>query len=364
MAALQAQGVRPIILTAGFVPIVTPLVAELGLRDSTIIGSRGFGLADRRNGKLHRAIESLGADTVHRSLVLTDSGEDHAVAASARPLRTVWPEARFLRALSRVYLPGEYLSQIKRPGERYIFRGILQEDFAFWILSTIGLAAVPALHIAGLACLLVSFWAIYERGYVDNDLSAAAFEEDPKLTAAFHTSVIATPVVQPWIWAFVVGAGGVFLVRWPERPGPFGFRQMARRSGCHACLVQMYNRIDKSTRIWMFPFLQFARSAAPIALVPVLPIGAAALGAQILARWVPYYVYRIGGKDWPKAHTHLIRVLFLIVLGALLAVSAGMSAIVNWTALALLLWSVFRARDEIRTVITAARRLDKEHAAP
>ena len=70
--------------------------------------------------------------------MVTDSVDDlEVLEICAQPLRTVWPRARYRRALSRVYLPGEYITQIKRPGERYIYRGILQEDFAFWLLSSI-----------------------------------------------------------------------------------------------------------------------------------------------------------------------------------------------------------------------------------
>jgi hypothetical protein len=39
-------------------------------------------------------------------------------------------------------------------------------------------AALPALHVLGLLFLLISFWAIYERGYVDNDLIADAIFTD------------------------------------------------------------------------------------------------------------------------------------------------------------------------------------------
>src|SRR5208283_1920906 len=120
LEALQARPVRPIIVTAGFLTIVTPLLAAMGMKEATIVAARGFGFADRRDGKLLMAVRSLGADTVRRSLVITDSAQDNPLlAASARPLRTVWPGAGFKRALGRVYLPGEYLTQIKRPGERY-----------------------------------------------------------------------------------------------------------------------------------------------------------------------------------------------------------------------------------------------------
>jgi hypothetical protein len=49
-------------------------------------------------------------------------------------LRTRWPRARYRPALGGVYLPGEYIAEIKRPGKRYILNGILKEDFALWLL--------------------------------------------------------------------------------------------------------------------------------------------------------------------------------------------------------------------------------------
>src|SRR5947209_8349849 len=109
-------------------------------------------------------------------------------------------------------LPAYYISQIKRPGERYILRGILQEDFAFWLLSSIGLAINPITHVVGMLLLLLSFWAIYERGYVDNDLVASRYEADPKLSATFGSVQVATPAVQPWIWALLAGAAAVAIL--------------------------------------------------------------------------------------------------------------------------------------------------------
>ena len=223
----------------------------------------------------------------------------------ARPLRTLWPQARYRRALSGVYLPGEYISQIKHPGERYIFRGILQEDFAFWLLSSIGLAINPATHLVGLLLLLLSFWAIYERGYVDNDLVASRYEADPKLSATFGSVRVATPAVQPWIWALLAGAAGVAILH-PDR-----MAFVVHFAGwvavlilTYACFV-FYNRLDKMTRVWLYPLLQFARSAAFTVVVPIEPAGVAALGAHVLSRWVPYQVYRLTsaagltrGRSW------------------------------------------------------------------
>jgi hypothetical protein len=81
---------------------------------------------------------------------------------------------------SRIYVPGQYLTQIKRPGQRYIMHGIILENFALWVLCSILHAPSPVTHVIGLLALLI--WAIYERGYVDNDWVALHHEKDPKLS--------------------------------------------------------------------------------------------------------------------------------------------------------------------------------------
>ena len=365
MAALQTPGRMPIITTVGFQTIVTPLVAALGLPQARIVAARLSTFADRRDGKLHLVICALGDETVRRALVLTDSAQDLTLLnACARPLRAVWPEARHHNALSSVYMPGQYLTHVKRPGARYIVRGILQEDFAVWVLSSIAFAALPALHFLGLLFLLVSFWAIYERGYVDNDLIAARFEEKPKLSAAFLDSPVATPRWQPWVWASICGAAAIILLRWPKMPVLADFAAWAAVLLATHGGFTLYNRFDKGTRVWMFAGLQFARSAAFIALVPIALIGAVAIGAHVLAKWVPYYVYRLGGKEWPEVPFHLTRLLFFVVLALLLGFSQGLESLLSGTALALLAWNLFRARQELATALAAAKRLDRTDTKP
>jgi len=220
------------------------------------------------------------------------------------------------------------------------------------------------LHVLGLLFLLVSFWSIYERGYVDNDLIAARFEQTPKLSAEFLHSPVATPRWQPWIWAFACGAIAVVLLRWPVTPMPADFAAWAAVLLATHGWFTMYNRLDKGTRVWMFAGLQFARSAAFVALVPIGLIGGVALGAHVLAKWVPYCVYRLGSKDWPEAPFHLIRLLFFMVLALLLGFSQGLSSLMDGTAMALLAWNLFRARQELATALTAARRLDRTDTKP
>ena len=215
--------------------------------------------------------------------------------------------------------------------------------------------------------MLASFWAIYELGYVDNDRIASRYEHDPKLNDAFGRSGVATPSVQPWIWAVGCAVPALFLLRWPQAPQPVDFATwLAVLVITHACFV-FYNRFDKATRVWMYSALQVARSACFAVLVPITTVGAVALAAHVLARWMPYYVYRFSSdRAWPESRTALTRVLFTIVIAALLSLAIGSSWLLTPTALAIAAWSLFRARVELIGTLRRATRLDRAHskAAP
>ena len=332
----------------------------MGFVDTTIIASRLYRFVDRRNGKLQMASAALGTETVNRCLVVTDSMDDlDLLERCAQPFRTVWPQARYRRALSTIYLPGQYTSQIKHPGERFIVRDILQEDFALWLLSSIGLAVDPALHTVGLLLLSLSFWAIYERGYVNNDVSASRYEVDPVLNAAFGRTEVATPAIQPWVWALVAGGAanamlhptsGAFIVHF--------WLWIGVLVSTYACFL-LYNRIDKMSRVWLYPLLQLARSAAFIVVVPIELAGAAALAAHVLSRWVPYQFYRLASRRWPNIRMPLTRLISFMLLIVLIACAIGTSAMTTPSTLALLLWNAFRARHDIDAVFTSARRIDR-----
>jgi hypothetical protein len=361
-AAAKARAEPAIVLTVGFKFIVVPLVTAMGFADAKVIAARAYSFADRRNGKMAMAARELGPETIGRSLFVTDSFDDLQVLQNcARPMRTLWPRASYRRALSDVYLPGEYISRIKRPGERYILRGIVQEDFAFWLMSSIALAVNPLTHLVGLLLLLLSFWAIYERGYVDNDLAASRYESDPKLSSSFGRMRVATPAVEPWIWALFAGAAAVATLH-PEKMGfvlHFGL-WVAVLLLTYACFL-FYNRLDKKTRVWLYPLLQFARSAAFTVVVPIEPAGVAALGAHVLSRWAPYQAYRLTstGGVWPNVRPELARLISFIVLSSIMVCSFGPSVLFTWSALAILLWNVFRAHRDVYAVFKSARRLDR-----
>ena len=249
------------------------------------------------------SVDALGDDTVRRALVLTDSAQDLTLLdACARPLRTVWPEARHHHALSGVYLPGQYLTHVKRPGARYIVRGILQEDFALLgaeLGSTGGAAAAARARSA------------VPAGVVLGDLRTRLRRQrsDRRAPRGRPEAQRGIPGVPGGHTALATVDLGACLRRDRHRSAALAGDSGAQRTssrGRRCCWPPtagsaMYNRFDKGTRVWMFAGLQFARSAAFVALVPIGLIGAVALGAHVLAKWVPYYVYRLGGKEWPEA---------------------------------------------------------------
>jgi hypothetical protein len=350
---------RTVIATLGFAPVVAPLVARFGLDCARVVAMRPFRFVDRRRGKLALVRDAIGPAALGRALVVTDSPDDRALLEAARvPLLVRWPGARWERALRRVYLPGQYLSRVKRPGAQYVRHMILPEDFAFWILSSVFVAPNPAMHVVGLALLLLSLWTIYERGYVDNDRAAVRYESDPRLTAEFHGHDVATPIVTPWVWATASGLAGLWALAWP---GPPALAAVASWAGVLiglALLYGVYNRVDKPTRIWLFTPLHLIRVAAFAAVVPVTLAGAAALFANVAARWLPYFHYRTAGDATWRIPIKLLRLNFFVFAVIPLMAAAG-SAVADWSLAALLAWNVLRARGELIAAMRSASRIDR-----
>jgi hypothetical protein len=358
-ALLPLTGARYVV-TVGFESIVSPLIEALQLPVKQVVAARLSVFSDRQAGKLQLAKQALGEDCIRRALLITDSLDDHALlAACARGIRTVWPQAHYRSAFTDVYLPGQYIALVKHPGEHYIRRSVLQDDYVWWILASIALSVAPIEHVIGLLFLLMSFWTIYEMGYADNDKIADQFEAQPALTSAYHEVSVATPRVQPWIWSSVFGIAGVYVIRWPGAPAPRDFVLWTVGLVGTFLWFALYNRSTKPARVWMYGGLQLSRTAVFALIVPILPVGAMALAAHVLTRWVQYYVYRLMGKNWPmQTFFGITRLMAFLMLGVFLGISTGWSAVLNWTALALVAWSIFRARREFAQVWSQRIRLD------
>ena len=227
-------------------------------------------------------------------------------------------------------------------------------------MSSIAISSSPIYHATGLLLLLCSFWSVYEAGYMDNDRIAAIYEKDPVLTTAYYDAPIVTPLWKPWLWALSLGAGGIYLLRRASGPTIRDLVLWTAALVATYLWFLVYNRANKASRVWLYPGLQFARAAAFVVLVPLVPIGAMALGVHIQARWAPYYIYRMRGKAWPgEVEFGIARLTAFVILSVLLGVSAGWSLVFTWTTAALIVWNLLKARMEFQSLFAKFGWLDR-----
>ncbi len=351
-----AQGHDGIVVTAGFKPLVEPLLAAMGLGHLRLVACRLGSCDDRVRGKLALAQAALEVDTIRGAAVITDSLDDaDLLRACSCPLLVRWPDARFVPFDPGIYIPFEYIVRVKRPGLNFFVRSVLADDFALWIVASIAIAHSPVQHTLGLFILLLSFWIIYEAGYVDNDYIAANYEAAPVLTGAFYEKGVATSLVQPWLWALFLGGIGVAALHYPAYPTWTGLGAWTAVLVSTYAVYLIYNRIDKTSRVWLYGPLQVARAAAFLVVAPATMIGALALGAHSIQRWITYFVYRLSGGSWPDLPASVVRlIIFLMLVGPVVFV-VPLDHAERWTAIAILLWLGFRASPKLISIWGSVR---------
>jgi hypothetical protein len=303
--------------------------------------------------------DRVGADALCEAAVITDSANDwDLLSQCAHPMLVTWPQARYEPA-PRGYAPFAYTELQKRPGDQYVRHIVLQRDLVIWILATVFVTDLPvARHVAGLACLLLSFWCIYELGYVENDRMGQRYEDEPVL-AEGYAGPPAGIELTAWLWALATAAAAVVLLR----PGSF----VAGLAAWLAFLVgtravyAVYNRLDKAARPLLYVALQALRMAAPLVLVPVSVVGATALLVIVWSRSVLYVLYRAVGGPWRDVSLDLYNAAFLAIGVAAMAV-AGARVRPLETAV-LLAWFLLIARGEARRALLTFRPVWR-HAAP
>ncbi len=357
LAALRARGMPFIVASAGFAPLIRPLLDSMGCAEVPLIAC-ALTREDRRRGKLAAITQAIGAEALAAAMVVTDSADDAAVlAVCARPCLTTWRDARFRRALRRVYLPGDYLVHVKRPRQAGAFRRLMTDDLGLWLLM-----AAPGFDLrvlAGVTALFLSLWSVYEIGYRENDLCALRLEADPVVSpqcAGFDTERFEA---KAWASAILLGVLGTLALRPADVAATAG--AWAATLAALRAAYWWYNRLDKRTRVWVYMLLQAFRTLGIAVVMPVGTLGMMAGVTQIGARWQEYFWYRFapaqGGFRWTDTPLRLIQLLFfLLCLGAL--ARSGVD-VVTWQAAALLAWSAILARKDIRATIAGAHRLDR-----
>jgi hypothetical protein len=333
---LKSSQLTIFIATFGFGFVVRPLLKRI-VPEAKLCACGSFwsGHRIRRVGKKQAVLRQLRPDVLSEAIVITDSiGDTDILEACRTPLLIRWFGAKYIRAGSASYLPFLYTQKAKRPGGNYLMYGVLPEDVVLLCIAIAWLMPEPLLGAVGLLLLHLSFWIIYEIGYVENDLLATKYEDKPNLSAYASAYASRMKPRVAWMAALLVAAPGMALIAvfnaeslrikgealltytgyfagadiiLPAYLAWIGYLFAARAT------FWLYNRADIKQRAYFYVCLQIFRTLGYAYLFRTNFVGMSLLLALALARWVPYLVYRFAGSYEPRSYRLLLLFYFLIL---------------------------------------------------
>ncbi|MEH2192664.1 MAG: HAD family hydrolase [Nostoc sp.] len=359
---------RVIVATQGFDFIVRPLCKHFPIEFNSVIACRFWqGAIDRQRGKYSLVSAFLTKDEVNRAIAITDSTDDNPLLASvATPCLVIWPEAKYVSALTNIYIPFLYLERAKRPGKQYFLRKIVYDDFTILILGLSWVNNQPLIHAIGMFFLLLSFWCIYELGYVENDIVAERFEKQPTLSATYQRYINRINVWQAWIWAVAFAVPGLIILELAKVISiDVSLASIISTLDLQTALINMvfwigfllvvrltffvYNYVDKQTRTWLHFVLQTYKSFGFLVVTKTNIIGSMLFVAQVVSVWIPYFVHRYTKSKWSEELPHeMLRVfLFGFLVIAITLGTQNVSILISWQTLVIFIWYAYRARHRL-----------------
>ncbi|MEM8552138.1 MAG: hypothetical protein AAGF45_07120 [Pseudomonadota bacterium] len=356
------------VVTFGFGPIVRPLIRHI-LPDAEVLSCsllRGDRL--RKSGKYPAMVARIGQERVVNAIVITDDEtSDHDLLQHCRYSILVKSRDDAVKPAFRdAYIPFRYLETVKRPGSQYLLRQVLLTDCVFLIIAFWPTFANPILGAISLIILHLSFFIVYEIGYVEND-TVAREERNPTLSPEFFQYTGNFSRLGAWLWA--IGGSCVGLLGLGVATGrlaltdPFtGLGHLLVDYGvpwlavliAAVVVFRIYNAVAPVERIAVYPVLQLVKLGGYGLLLATTQVGAIIIATLVLARSIPYLVYRAGGaRPWSDEPIATI-VVFVVLLGCVSAVPGA--DILSLQAALALVWLGVRARRQLRA--KAARLLE------
>lgn len=355
------------IVTMGFRFIVAPLVRAMGMGRAELIACGGpfRSLGQRLRGKRALVGNRWAPETLRTALAVTDSRFDlDLLDQVGTPCLTVWPDARYVPAHEEAYFPFLYLERAKRPGQRYFARVVLYDEGLTLLLACSWLSPHPLWHVPATLLFLLSFWCVYELGYVENDRIGQSHESAPCLSETYGRYLHRVKESSAWAWAAVLAAAGAVLLTFADAGVPRlpSFVELAwllvpwlLMLGAMRGTYWLYNHLEVESRLWVYPLLQAFKGFGFLTVLSTNIIGAAAFFAAACGRWFPYAIYRRGGdrRHFPE---QLIRVvLFVALLGMVAAAQrSALPELFSVQAGVISVWLAWRARHQFRALVARA----------
>ena len=283
-----------------------------------------------------------------------------------------------------IYIPFFYSEKIKRPDQNFFLLSVLGEDFLILLLAFSFVSSHPWTNALGLFLLQVSFWCIYEIGYIENDILGEKFEDKAVLSYNYNSYKYSFQLWQPWIWAVVFSILGI-AVLYQEiaikgvhlGTAIFGnyHRELFQISESFLYwaafllvlrfLFHIYNQLNKQSRVWFYFLLQACRYCGYLVLLTTNTVGLILLISKILIRSIQYVLYRyLGGKnsDWPMdlPRYFFYLLIYLLILSATAVNERDISLLFNYQVLAIFTFCLLRGSKHFQKVFSQFVHVSKD----
>ena len=284
----------------------------------------------------------------------------------------------------KIYIPLLYSEKFKRPGRKYFLNNIIGEDFIILLLSFTCHSSYPLSNAIGLFLLQISFWCIYELGYIENDIIGEKFEDGAILSHTYKSYECYFHSWQPWVCSFILSFIGIIVLgrdivvagnfHYFTSFGQYNYDLLAIFESCLfwgifllvlKVLFHVYNHLNKQTRVWFYLLLQACRYCGYLVLLTTNIVGLAFLLSVTITRSMQYIIYRyLGGKsnswpmEFPKYFFYLLIYLLLIVVIA--ANEHDLSLIINFPMLLTIAYCMARGRKQFFRVFSQFIHVSKD----
>ena len=387
---IDANAQPPVVIaTLGFGFIVNPLIRHLPMSSVKtnrvqIIACRFWqGILDRAAGKLKMVRAVLDERSVSQSIVVTDSDTDQPLLdVVAAPCLLTWPDARFVPAMSDLYVPLFYSEKVKNPGKAHFIKRVLLGHWVFCVIAWSCISPHPFLNSLSLFLLTLSYWCVYEIGYQENDKVGEQYERHPTLSEAYHqkkyTVNLKTPL--PWLYSLAFALPGciLFAISQSELPLTAAATQLyslvdtplSSASLMHYAwwLIYLlvirvsfwlYNQFNEVTRIWIYPLLQAQRMFGFSILASTSVVGTILLVSFLVSRWIQYCVYRCGGERRAFPVNVSCLLLFVLLYISLAISTSDLAMLTTWQAAIAFTYCVLRSLKKLRQLMPQLRFIAK-----
>jgi hypothetical protein len=292
----------------------------------------------RIKGKLFYIERYLEQGDKENCLFVTDSkDDDELLEFFENSFLLVWRKQTPVN-FHNVYLPLKYTAKCKYNVKNIIWNQHIGEDYVVLLLA-FGLY-VP-LDIFALFMLFISFFAVYEMGYYENDFRASKNEEAPSLSGK-QKEYIDYPIYRcGLVWVFITSIIGVFHF---SNDVLHDYTLWLLILLALFLTFRLFNNVNVRLRIYIFPFLQIFKTFSYTLFLKLNPIGMMLLFSQVMRQSTNYHVYRSNGDIRSfKRQNHRLLIFVMLLVTFMVSEFIFLKDLISIQFFIILLWLIQRS---------------------